>query len=110
MSAPATEWQFAVPDADQRRGRQIVAVVGTCEHSGIKWHRLHVGVAATLYEGRQGYRPEDIAAIEAAGGMDAGTGLVVAWMDFVTPPLPLERQGFDCALPLPTRAIAKVAA
>lgn len=112
MTAPQTvadvhtEWQFTVPDADQRRGRHIVAVVGTCFHSGMSWHRFDTGVAATLYEGRQGYRAEDIAAIEASGGMNAGTGVVVAWMDYATPPLPIERQDFDCALPFPLRAAA----
>lgn len=103
MTELATDWQFTVPDADSRRGRHIVAVVGTQFHSGMNWHRLATGIAATVYEGRQGYVSEDIAAIEARGGMDAGTGIVVAWMDFVTPPLPLNRQGFDCALPMPAR-------
>ena len=100
----ATTWQFTVPDADDRRGRHIVAVVGSQWHSEIKWHRVGVGVAGTLYEGRQGYSPDDIALIEVKNGMDLGTGIVVAWMDFVVPPLPHERQGFDCALPMPVRA------
>ncbi|PTQ64484.1 hypothetical protein C8J45_103334 [Sphingomonas sp. PP-CE-3G-477] len=69
----------------------------------MNWHRLGIGVAATVYEGRQGYVPDDIAAIEARNGMDAGTGVVVAWMDFITPPLALARQGFECALPMPVR-------
>lgn len=103
MSGAITEWQYAVPHADARRGVHIVAVVGFNEHSGMKWHRVGTGTAATLYEGRQGYKPSDIARIEERSGMDAGTGVVVAWMDFVTPPLPLERQGFDCALPTPVR-------
>lgn len=106
MSDAATEWQFTVPDADQRKGRQIVAVVGTKYHSGMKWHRIGVGVAGTLYEGRQGYYPGDIDLIESKNDMDAGTGVVVAWMDFVTPPLPLSKQGFDCALPMPERLVA----
>jgi hypothetical protein len=102
--ACATEWQFTVAEADERRGRHIVAVVGWQAHSGLLWHRFATGVAATVYEGRQGYLPEDIAAIETRNGIDPGTGSVVAWMDLVIPPLPIERQSFDYALHRPLRA------
>lgn len=100
----AGDWRYDVPDADSRRARHIVAVVGHAMHSGMKWHRLAIGVAATVYEGRQGYNAADIAEIERRGDIDAGTGFVVAWTDFSTPPLPLERQGHECALPFPARA------
>ena len=113
MTAPVSQvlseaegWRFDVPDADDRRSRHIVAVVGTRSHSCMDWHRIATGVAATVYEGRQGYLASDIAEIERRGDMDAGTGYVVAWMDFVTPPLPLEKQGRECELPMPTRAAA----
>lgn len=117
MSAPtapaglsvADEWQYVVPDANERRGTHIVAVVGTRKHSGMNWHRLGTGIAGTLYEGRQGYQPEAIEAIERRFDMDRGTGVVVAWMDFIVPPLPLERQGFECALPMPLRSAAEAA-
>lgn len=102
----ATDWQFEPQPADQRRGRHIVAVVGEKSHSGIRWHRLDIGLAGTVFEGRQGYLPEDIAAIERRGDMDPMTGTVVAWMDFITPPLPLERQGEECWLAFPPREAA----
>lgn len=105
----AEGWQYTVPVAEQRRGMHIVAVVGTRIHSGMSWHRLGTGTAATLFEGRQGYHPDAIEAIERRFDMDNGTGVVVAWMDFVVPPLPLERQGFDCALPMPLRSAATAA-
>lgn len=103
MTEPATDWQFTVAEADQRRGRHIVAVVGWQEHSGLRWHRFAAGVAATVYEGRQGYVPEDITEIEKRNGMDPGTGSVIAWMDLVIPPLPIARQSFDYALHCPLR-------
>lgn len=95
-------WRFDVPDADNRRGRHIVAITGQQFHSGQIWHRLYVGVAATMYKGRQGYVPEDIARLEERGGMDPDTAIVVAWMDFVTPPLTMDTRDLP-PLPMPER-------
>lgn len=103
MSAPLqTEWCFEVPDADHRRGVHIVAVTGERAHSGHVWHRLQVGLAATMYEGQQGYSPADIARLEELGDMNRGTGIVVAWMDLVIPPLTMDTRDLP-ALPTPQR-------
>ena len=99
------EWRFDVPDADSRRARHIVLVTGSKWHSDMPWYREAVGVAATIYEGRQGYKPEDIAEIEQRYDFDAGTGKVVAWMDFIAPDLPQDSHKLE-ALPTPQRALA----
>lgn len=97
------EWRFDVPDADHRRGVHIVAVTGEKYHSGHVWHRLQVGVAATTYDGHQGYLPEDIERIARRGDMDPSTATVVAWMDFITPPLTMDTRDLP-PLPAPERA------
>jgi hypothetical protein len=99
-------WRFDVPDADDRKPRHIVAVVGYRTHSNAMWRRLTIDVAATLYEGRQGYSETDMDRIEECGDMDPGTGRVVAWMDFETPPLLMDTRDLE-PLPMPVRA-AKV--
>lgn len=99
MSAPDTKftpgpWREMVdqPPHDQRPIRQWIAVEGIREHHGSTWRRFYVGEAITRPDGlddeQQGYRRKDIEAIEDAGDMDRGTGLVIAWMPVSFPSVP----------------------
>lgn len=72
------------PEYQHTPFRHWVHIEGSCEHGGGNWHRAHIGEAVIRPEGaddeRQGYRSSDIAAIEKAGDMDPGTGIVTHWI------------------------------
>lgn len=64
--------------------RHWVVVTGSCQHHGINWLRQEIGEAVIRRdddsECYQGYRREDIEAIEKKGDMDPGTGIVSFWI------------------------------
>lgn len=81
----APQWQVKRPPFDEQPIRQFVAVVGRCTHSGMAWDRRGYGDASIEWQGRQGYVAADIERIERREGMDAGSGVVVAWMPAILP-------------------------
>lgn len=72
------------PEYNATPFRHWIHVEGCCEHSGSIWARSHIGEAVIRRDGdddeRQGYRASDIEAIERAGDMDPGTGIVTHWI------------------------------
>jgi len=63
----------------------FVLVEGCKEHSGLRWRRQEVGIAATWNDG---FDPKHIAFIERLGDMDEGTGEVTHWLPIDLPNYP----------------------
>jgi hypothetical protein len=83
-----TEWMpiNTLPPPGERPGRVFVLVEGEKDHSGNRWMRKEVGIAATWNEG---FNPEDIRFIEKKGDMDRGSGAVTHWLPINLPPFPV---------------------
>lgn len=77
------------PADDQRPGRQFIIVEGSSDHSGLSWHRMHIGDAYIRKPGTDGemlgYRKEDILRICKDGDMDPFTAMVTYWMPAAFP-------------------------
>lgn len=81
------------PSHEHTPFRHWVFVEGFAEHSGMRWYRSAIGEAVIRRDSDpdayQGYRRDDILAIEKRGDMDPGTGLVAYWMPWGNfPPIP----------------------
>lgn len=85
------------PEIDSQPSRQFVVVEGSSFHSGVSWHRMHMGVAyirkpGTGYEMLQ-YRESDILAICKDGDIDPHTARVTYWMPAIFPTHPDAQTG-----------------
>ncbi len=92
MTSETEGWRdvSTLPDREHRPGRMFVVVEGSEFHSGEEWFRASYGIARTSGDG---FNRDDIAAIEAADSMAAGTGRVTHWMPLNLPPCPQFARG-----------------
>jgi hypothetical protein len=82
-----SEWMpiETLPPIGERPGRVFALVQGEKHHSGVRWHRIEFGIAATWNDGIE---EADVRLIEKRGDMDPHTGTVTHWLPINLPPFP----------------------